>query len=119
MAEYIRKTTVTAEPVQAAESQTVEYVIFFLFGVIEVLLLFRTLFKLAGANPGSGFVSFVYSLTGLFILPFRGIFPTATGTGVVTTAVLEPATLVAFAVYAVLAWGIVALVRILYGEQQD
>jgi len=119
MPQYVRKTTVSAEPVQAAESQTVEYVIYFLFGVIEVLLLFRTLFKLAGANPGSGFVSMVYSLTSLFILPFRGIFPAATGTGVVTTAVLEPATLVAIAVYAVLAWGIVALVRIIYGEEQD
>jgi len=96
----------------------VEYVLYYLFGIIEVLLVFRTLFKLAGANPGSVFVNFIYSLSYIFIYPFLGIFRASTGAGAETTAVFEPATMVAVAVYAVLLWGVLALVRILYGEEQ-
>ena len=61
----------------------------------------------------------IYSLTGIFIMPFNGIFRQATATGVETTAVLEPATLVAIIVYAVLAWGIVALIRIASRERAE
>ncbi|HJY98408.1 MAG TPA: YggT family protein [Patescibacteria group bacterium] len=92
--------------------------IYFLFGVLEVLLVFRLIFKLAGASYGSVFVNFIYSLTGIFILPFAGIFRSATTEGIETTAVLEPATLVAILVYAALAWGIVALVGILSRERE-
>ena len=57
-----RRTTISGNGVKADDSQTVNYVIYFFFGVIEVLLLFRFIFKLTGANPISGFVSFIYSL---------------------------------------------------------
>lgn len=111
-----KKTTVTAGEEKATESQTTGYVIYFLFGVIEFLLIFRLVFKLSGANPSSGFVSFIYSLTQIFIAPFSGIFRQATTQGVETTAVLEPAVLVAIVVYAVLAWGITQIVVILSGR---
>ncbi len=113
-----KETTVTSGGGKAAQSQTIAYIVYFLFGVIEILLLFRLVFRLSGANPGSSFVSFIYSLTQLFIMPFSGIFPQASTQGVVTTAVLEPATLVALVVYAVLAWGITQLVVILSGRQK-
>lgn len=86
--------------------------IYFVLGVIEVLLLFRFLLKLLGANPGSGFVNFVYDLSGIFIAPFKGIFSSATTDGDVTKGVFEPATLVAMVVYAIVAWGIVKLVHL-------
>ncbi|HZQ30090.1 MAG TPA: YggT family protein [Patescibacteria group bacterium] len=103
---------------KAEKSLTTERVIYFLFGAIDVLLVFRLIFKITGANPTSGFVNLIYSLTHIFISPFAGIFHQATTTGVETTAVLEPATLVAIVVYAISAWGIVRLVTILSGRSE-
>ncbi|MCX6706357.1 MAG: hypothetical protein NTV24_04650, partial [Candidatus Woesebacteria bacterium] len=57
-------------------------------------------------------------LTGIFILPFEGIFRRGFSQGIETTSVLEPSTLVALIVYAVLAWGIVKLLRVLSGKVQ-
>jgi hypothetical protein len=59
----------------------------------------------------------IYGLTGIFVLPFDGIFRRVTTPGLETTSILEPSSLVALAVYAVLAWGIVKLVRISSGER--
>lgn len=129
MAEVIKETITTqgsatspvvAVPVKslATNSQTIEYLVYFFFGTVEILLAFRLLLKLTGASMSSGFVGLIYGLTGIFILPFEGIFRRWFGQGVETTSVLEPSTLVAIAVYVVLAWGIVKLVRISSGEQQ-
>lgn len=102
----------------ATGSQTIEYLVYFLFGVLEILLAFRLVLKLMGASVTSGFVNFIYGLTGLFILPFEGIFRRAVSEGIETASVLEPATIVAIIVYAVLAWGVVMLIRILSRERQ-
>ena len=113
------KAAVTTETKRlATSSQTVEYLIYFFFGVLEILLAFRLVLKLTGASISSAFVGLNYGLTGIFILPFEGIFRRGFAPGVETTSVLEPSTLVALIVYAVLAWGIVKLLRILSGEQQ-
>ncbi len=111
-------TTVKSVKNEASNSQTVEYLIYFLFGVLEILLAFRLVLKLMGASVSSSFVGLVYSLSGIFILPFEGIFRRAFTQGIETTSVFEPSTLVAILVYAVLAWGIVKLVRIFSGEKQ-
>ena len=113
------KEAVTTETKRvASSSQTVEYLIYFIFGALEILLAFRLVLKLMGASQASGFVRLIYSLTGIFILPFEGIFRRGYTQGVETTSVLEPSTLVAMIVYAVLAWGIVKLVKIFSGEKQ-
>jgi len=103
----------------ATNSQTIEYLVYFLFGALEILLAFRLILKLAGASMASAFVGLIYGITGFFILPFEGIFRRGFAQGVETTSVLEPSTLVAIIVYALLAWGIVKLVRISSGEQQE
>lgn len=108
-----RETKVVSGDKKAEKSQTVAYIVYFIFGVIEVLLVFRLVFKLMGANPLSSFVNFIYLLTQMLIAPFVGIFRQTTTPGLETTAVLEPAALVAMVVYALLAWGIVQLVVIL------
>jgi hypothetical protein len=114
------KAAVTTETKRVAtSSQTVEYLVYFFFGLLEVLLAFRLVLKLTGASIYSAFVGLIYGLTGIFILPFEGIFHRGYAPGVETTSVLEPSTLVAIVVYAVLAWGIVKLVRIFSGEQQQ
>ncbi len=86
--------------------------IYFVLGVIEIFLLFRLLLKLLGANPASGFVNFVYNISGFFNAPFKAIFHSTATNGDVTKGIFEPATLVAAIVYVVLAWGIVKLVHL-------
>lgn len=102
----------------ASDTQTIEYLVYYLFGALEILLAFRLILKITGASLSSGFVSMIYGLSGIFIMPFQGIFRTGTAPGVETTSVLEPATIVALVVYAIVAWGIVKLVRISSGEKQ-
>lgn len=99
----------------ASNRETIEYAIYFLFGFLEVLLAFRLLLKLTGANTVSGFVRFIYGITGIFVLPFQGIFRQASASG----SVFEPSTIVAIFVYILLAWGIVKLIRISSGEKQE
>ena len=112
------KEAVTTETKRVSSNiQTVEYIIYFLLGTLEMLLAFRLIFKLAGANLSSGFVNFVYSLTGVFIMPFEGIFRRGVAQGLETTSILEPSTIVAMTVYAILVWGIAKLVRILSKEE--
>lgn len=102
----------------ATSSQTVEHLIYFFFGALEILLVFRLILKVTGANAASAFVGLIYGLTGVFILPFEGIFHRGFSQGIETGSVFEPSTLVAIIVYAVLAWGIVKLLSILSGEKQ-
>lgn len=113
--------TIKIAPVkrEATNSQVIEYFVYFLFGALEIALGFRVLLKLLGANPSSMFVNLIYGLTGIFILPFEGIFRRGFTEGIETTSVLEPSTVVAIIVYAIAAWGIVKLVRISSGEQQE
>jgi hypothetical protein len=129
MTEIIKETTTTKEgntnpvaktPVgeEATNSQTIEYLVYFIFGVLEILLAFRLVLKLLGASLSSGFVAFIYGITGIFISPFAGIFRSAVSQGLEAKSVLEPANIVALIVYAVIAWGIVKLVRIFSGEKQ-
>lgn len=119
MTDIVKETVVTqAATTEATSSQTAEYLIYFAFGLLESLLAFRLILKLTGASMSSGFVSTIYGLTGIFILPFEGIFKRWFAQGVGTGAVLEPSTLVAIVVYIFLGWGIVKLVRISSGEKQ-
>lgn len=99
----------------ASNRETIEYVIYFVFGFLEVLLAFRLVLKLMGASLASGFVRFIYSITGIFALPFQGMFRQAYASG----SVFEPSVIVAILVYILLAWGIVKILRISSGEKQE
>lgn len=84
-------------------------IVWYILGVIEVLLAFRVLLKLIGANALSGFVHFIYTLSNPFALPFAGIL----GISVASGMVLEWSTLIAMAVYAIVAYGIVSLLQLI------
>jgi hypothetical protein len=83
---------------------------YFVLGVLEVLLLIRLLLRLLGANEASGFVTFIYSLTHIFVGPFNGIF----NDQALGRSVFETSTLIAMIIYALLAWGIVSLGRLVF-----
>lgn len=104
---------------EASGSQTGAYLVYFIFGLLEILLGFRFVFKLLGASLSSSFVSWIYDMSRIFIWPFEGIFRSGVTQGVETTSYFEPATLIAIVVYALVAWGIVKLIQILSGQRQD
>ncbi len=119
VSEGVEKQPITSlEQPNASAFQTIQYLIYFFFGAVDILLLARLILKVLGANTSSDFVMFIYNLTNLSIAPFEGIFRNGVAQGVETRAVLEPATIVAIIVYAALAWGIVKLVQVLSGKQQ-
>jgi hypothetical protein len=88
-------------------------VIYYILGTLEVLFALRLMFKILGANTASPFISIMYSITNLFLTPFKGIFRTAVTQGIEMESVLEPALIIAMIVYALLAWGIVKLIDII------
>jgi len=86
--------------------------VYYIFGIIDLLLIFRFALKLLGANPQSGFVSLIYGLSAPFEFPFRNIFPTITAPGIETTSIFESSTLIAIFVYPIIAWGIAKIIEI-------
>jgi uncharacterized protein YggT (Ycf19 family) len=88
--------------------------IYWIFGIIEGLLVIRFLFRLAGANSGATFVAFIYRLTDVLMRPFRFIFPNTVSEGIV----FEWSVLVAMLIYALLTWTIIHLISILYTAEQ-
>lgn len=87
----------------------INQVIWYILGTVEVVLAFRILLKLLGANAQSGFTSFIYAISNPFALPFAGVL----GITGVSEMILEWSTLIAMAVYAILAYGIVALFQMI------
>jgi len=94
-------------------------IVYYILGVIEVLLAFRLVFKGLGANPGSGFVSFIYGVSEALSHPFSAIFRSVSTQGIETKAILEPSTMIAMVVYAVIAWGIVKLFFVVREKNED
>ncbi|MEK7615184.1 MAG: YggT family protein [Patescibacteria group bacterium] len=80
-------------------------IVWYLLSLLEVLLAFRFVLKLTGANAAAGFTSFIYSLTWPFTAPFLAVFPRT----VVQGSVFEWTTLLAMLVYWMIALAIVRL----------
>jgi len=81
-------------------------VVMFVFGVVELLILVRFFLLLVGANTQTGFVQWIHQTAGIFMAPFIAIL----GTQTIDGAVFEWAALIAIAVYAIIAWLIVAAI---------
>lgn len=87
-----------------------DQVVWYVLGVIEVLLAFRLALKALGANSAAGFTNIIYSLTNPITSPFKGIL----GTAVSGVSVIEWSTLIAGIVYVCIAWGLVYLIDLIY-----
>jgi hypothetical protein len=83
--------------------------IWWVVGLVETLIAIRFILKLFGASMASSFVRFMYDTTAGLVAPFHGIFNTVAD----GRSVLEPESLVAIAIYALLGWGIVSLIRLM------
>ena len=80
-------------------------IVWYILGLVEVLLAFRFVLKLFGANPAAGFSSFIYGVTYVFAAPFISVFRISQVAG----SIFEWTTLLAMLVYWIVAFGIIKL----------
>lgn len=80
-------------------------IVWFLLGLLEVLLAFRFVLKLLGANPAAGFTGFIYGVTYIFAAPFLSVFRLTQVLG----SVFEWTTLLAMLVYWLVGFGLIKL----------
>jgi hypothetical protein len=95
---------------RTATVSRINQVIYFVFGVVNVLLALRFVLLLLGASEASPFVRLIYGLSGPFAAPFQGIF----GEPVLGTSVVEWASLVGIIIYMLLAYGLTRLIALIY-----
>lgn len=87
-----------------AESQTVAArVVWFIAGILLTLLAFRFVLALLGANRENAFADFIFGVSHPFVSPFFTLFNYDLSYGV---SHFESFTLVAMAIYALVAFGI-------------
>jgi hypothetical protein len=79
--------------------------VWYILGLLEVILAFRFVLKLLGANAGAGFTSFIYNVSTPFVWPFLNVFKISRVEG----SVFEWTTLLAMLVYWFVAWAIIKL----------
>ncbi|MFA4817118.1 MAG: YggT family protein [Parcubacteria group bacterium] len=80
-------------------------IVWYLLGLLEILLAFRFILKLLGANAEAGFTSFIYGATHIFTAPFLSVFRMTKVSG----SIFEWTTLLAMLVYWLVAFGIIKL----------
>jgi hypothetical protein len=119
--QIVRKTTRQVEPQAKGEAPQKVYekkktifrfnqVIWYILGFVEVLLVFRTILKILGANQFAGFASLIYALTTPLVAPFNGIL----GVSITGNSVIEWSTIIAAIVYLCVAGGLVYLLDLIY-----
>ena len=89
-------------------------VVWFIVGLINIIIALRFVFLLLGANQGVSFTDFIYSLSAPFVAPFIGIF----GQPTYGQSVFEVCSLLAMVIYTLIGWGIVKLITISHPNQE-
>ena len=80
-------------------------IIWYILGLLEILLAFRFVLKLLAANSSAGFSNLIYTLSYPFAAPFLNVFKVSK----VESSIFEWTTLLAMSVYALIGWGIVKM----------
>ncbi|MDO8736197.1 MAG: YggT family protein [Thermoleophilia bacterium] len=81
-------------------------IVWLLLGIVEVIIGMRVVLKLLAANPDNAFASFIYRVARVFVWPFFGLVAEPTSNG----SVFEVGSIIAMAVYLLIAWGITRLI---------
>ncbi|MEX1051964.1 MAG: YggT family protein [Patescibacteria group bacterium] len=110
VSDQVSQTATTAQvstnaEVQDAHSDRGNAWIWYIVGIIDLLLLLGIVFKLFGAKA-VGFTNFLYGATNFFAAPFRGIFPNPEVEG----AYFDTAALVAIIVYVLVGFIVARLI---------
>ncbi len=104
-----RTTTVPSQrELRLAGLRRTQRIIYFIASAIAVLILLRFVLLALGANPENAFANFIYGVSGVFVAPFNTLF----GDPTLGRSVFEISSLVAIAVYYLLAWGIAKIVTL-------
>jgi YggT family protein len=85
-------------------------IIWLIFGSIMGVIAIRFVLSLMAANQANPFASFIYNVSDIFLWPFFGLTAEPGANGMV----LELPALIAILVYALLAWFLTRLVRVLF-----
>ncbi len=89
-------------------------VVGYILGIVEILLGLRLLLALLGANRANDFASLLFTVTQPLVQPFFSLFSYTPSYG---NSHLELYTLIAGLVYALIAWGLIALIRLPYRDE--
>lgn len=107
--EYVEHVVDDAAAAQRSLTYQIIGVLWLMFGALEGLLGLRLILKLLAANPSNPFAQLIYGLSDLFVWPFVGLTITPSAAGIV----VEIHTIIAMVVYAIIAWLVISLVRVL------
>lgn len=81
-----------------------------------MVLVLRFFFRFLGASQDNSFLLFLSNLSQIFVAPFHGIVQDqALG----TRRIFELSTQIAMLVFALLAWGLVALSRVVFASKES
>lgn len=80
-------------------------IVWYILGLLEMLLVFRFALKLLAANQRAGFTDMIYSATYIFVAPFNNVFRVTA----VANNIFEWTTLLAMLVYWLVALGVIKL----------
>ena len=84
-------------------------IIWLLLGLLEASIALRVVFKLIAVNAANPFARLLYSVTNLFVAPFKSLVGNPTSGG----NVLEITSIIAMLIYLLIAWGIEQSVHVL------
>jgi hypothetical protein len=88
----------------------ISQLIWLAFGCLEALIGLRIVLKMIAANPGAGFAELVYALSLPFLLPFNNLTTNPSAQGMI----FEVTSIIAMAVYALIAVVLVQALWILF-----
>lgn len=106
----------------AEKAATVDWInrlIWFIVGLLSLLLIIRFVLLALGANENAGFAQLIYGLTGWLVAPFAGLFGRSlTYPGTAGTGVLEIESLIAIVVLVILGWIITKIAELALGTNR-
>ncbi len=96
--------------IRRTNAQWTARLIYFVFGVIEIIIAIRILLKLIAANEASLFARIIYGFTAPFLAPFQGVVNSPRARNGST---FEIPSLLAILIYLLISWLIVRLLFLL------
>ncbi|MEO5953851.1 MAG: YggT family protein [Chloroflexia bacterium] len=119
MQRNVAETVIDPAGEKAASVDWLSRIVWFIVGIMAILLLARFVLLASGASETASFSQLIYNLTGWMVAPFAGLFGRSiTYPGAVGNGVIEFESLVALVVYALIGWGITKLASLALGTNR-
>lgn len=96
------------KPVVKTNRVVLTRAIWYLLGVVVAILALRIVLLMLSANPETPFVEIVYAISGIFVVPFYGIFDQPD----YTRFYIDTSSIVAIVVYWLIAMGLAKLINL-------